>query len=69
MILIDEGTTFDVQHPMHIHGYAPYVVAYERHAKVPESVFGLEPGKYQEWGWLFPTVENIIWLVGKGSTY
>ena len=47
LILIDEGTTVDVQHPMHIHGYAPYVVAYERHAKLPETVFGRNR-KYEE---------------------
>ena len=60
LILIDEGTTVDVQHPMHIHGYAPYVVAYERHAKVPETVFGLGGGKYQEWGGIFLTFEKIV---------
>ena len=35
IILIDEGTLFDIEHPIHIHGYSPYVVAYERHAKDP----------------------------------
>ena len=66
LILIDEGTTFDVQHPMHIHGYAPYVVAYERHAKDPKSVFGPNR-KYQKWGRIFLRFEKI--LVYNWSTY
>lgn len=35
LILIDEGKLFEIQHPIHIHGYSPYIVAYERHAKDP----------------------------------
>ena len=35
LILIDEGKLVDIQHPIHIHGYSPYIVAYERHAKSP----------------------------------
>ena len=66
LILIDEGTTVDVQHPMHIHGYAPYVVAYERHAKDPKSVFGPNR-KYQKWARTFLRFEKI--LVYNWSTY
>ena len=39
MFLIDEGRRFDLQHPIHIHGYSPYIIATERHAKEPESFF------------------------------
>ena len=35
VILIDEGKSVDIQHPIHIHGYSPYIVAYQRHAKSP----------------------------------
>ena len=42
LILIDEGFGFDIEHPIHIHGYSPYLVAYERHAKKPEAIFGSE---------------------------
>ena len=39
MFIIDEGRVFDLQHPIHIHGYSPYIIATERHAKEPESFF------------------------------
>ena len=41
LFIIDEGSNFDVQHPIHIHGYSPYIIAMERHATEPEKIFGL----------------------------
>ena len=40
IFLIDEGTTFDLSHPIHIHGYSPYIVAMERHAAFPDQFYG-----------------------------
>ena len=39
MFIIDEGRKLDLQHPIHIHGYSPYIIATERHAIEPESFF------------------------------
>jgi hypothetical protein len=39
MFVIDEGRIFDLQHPIHIHGYSPYIVATERHAQTPETFY------------------------------
>ena len=40
IFLIDEGKAYDITHPIHIHGYSPYIVATERHAAEPEKYFG-----------------------------
>ena len=40
IFLIDEGYGFDFSHPIHIHGYSPYIIAMERHANAnPQSFF------------------------------
>ena len=39
MFIIDEGRRLDLQHPIHIHGYSPYIIATERHAVDPESFY------------------------------
>ena len=40
LFLVDEGQYIDIQHPIHIHGYSPYIIAIERHADTPEKNFG-----------------------------
>ena len=40
IFLIDEGVGHDISHPIHIHGYSPYIVAMERHASCPQTQFG-----------------------------
>lgn len=54
LFLIDEGHDFDIQHPIHIHGYSPYIIAMERHATKPERIFPVGRkyficGKYFIW--------------------
>ena len=40
LVIVDEGWDFDLTHPIHIHGYSPYIVAMERRAKQPNDYFG-----------------------------
>ena len=47
LFLVDEGQYIDIQHPIHIHGYSPYIIAIERHADTPEMIIGRpDPRKY-----------------------
>ena len=63
LILIDEGFGFDVEHPIHIHGYSPYLVAYERHTKNPKVIFSGPGSGMMFLSSLYTKAPNIIFNV------
>ena len=49
IFFIDEGKSYDIIHPMHMHGHAFYVIAMERHG-IDNTYVSLLPKKNKSLG-------------------